>query len=1271
MKKAINKKLYKGAMIAALSASIICGSLAVTNSAILTIAEEGAVPVASNYTINNTIEGKTYYVGPDAARGSGDGSETNPYNIYDLLTGDKLAPGDTVIVKNGEYEVNSAMKVAANGSPQGYITVKKEDAAGDAVLKFYEMPFLSTNRGVEIIGDYWHWVDVDICGAGDNGMYIGGSYNVVENSRFYDNRDTGLQLGRSYSEYNNINDWPSYNLIKNCTSFNNYDNETYGENADGFAAKLTVGYGNIFDGCIAYRNSDDGWDLYAKADSGNIGAVIMYNCVAFENGFLMESQAEFNAKFPNYQTSFNEPDTTSYYTRDGDGNGFKLGGSVMDGDVFLYNSMSFNNRMHGVTDNSNPGVLNIKNVTSYNNAATVNGSGDIVMSGVSTDSCNNIDMSRQSYSYNIFSNVLSVNKDSATLGTDAYRGAAEYSYFGSSAGKAYAVEGWADVSDASEAYAVKGTQKDAISADVFETLPISWTKGQDGTISDYVYTLTGKDNTTVHETYRNADGSINMGNILKIKDSAYAGMFGDDHKIGATLTGTSWDAYTHADYVNASACTSAEEAAVVSAHATLQPITATEATFQDFDLNAVMENVSISWSSSDTSVIAIDDDTTASYSGARDARAIVYRGAEDKTVTLTATITSTTDKSISKKKAFEITVKADVPTIGDVVVKGIDGNSMIVDQFSDVTEPEFDVLNAADYNGKVLDKSAYKVKSVYMYASDKTANPVEIHHFTTGVSGVYTISKTISLNNKSVSFSYTIYVASSFADVKFAGTPSITVNKDGYIISGEVSSPTGKLYAYSTTEADADITAEEVVAKGTAYEFRNDAISAQFSNANSGAYHVYYVLTNLYGEVTSEVYSTAVETVEIDTAAKLKEVLLKNDSSKIYMLTADIDFAADLSWVPEAVASGLGEGDSVPGNVWKDEVSGKKVPFKGLLNGNGHTIKNLTVASDTNETAAVIYKLAGGTVENIKFENITITGKSQKAGLIAISEGGYLYNIAMKNISVAGAQRVGALIGQVALNDTYIDQVSLTNDRTYTKAEGVTEADFAKMTYYVLAEGVYSKANAYAVGTEYYTLDADITGDRIGGIVGFIQSSSASNYSKTYISNVYVNAVFGTSTSQYIGSVVGRYDDRNSQDYLEITTAYSNSVLRGNKYQGGIIGGQSGAGVLRISKAMFNGNLYYAGDLSTELFAALKNCSGIMGYYSANADTEIGQCFARFIEYNSDYDVDTDALVLGNAKQIRFWEDNMGITDERWTLILTQDGTRVQDPYVTLKFLEN
>ena len=60
--------------------------------------------------------------------------------------------------------------------------------------------------------------------------------------------------------------WPSNNLIKNCTSYDNKD-EVTSENADGLL-ELTCGEENVFDGCIAYCNSDDGLYFYAKLATG-------------------------------------------------------------------------------------------------------------------------------------------------------------------------------------------------------------------------------------------------------------------------------------------------------------------------------------------------------------------------------------------------------------------------------------------------------------------------------------------------------------------------------------------------------------------------------------------------------------------------------------------------------------------------------------------------------------------------------------------------------------------------------------------------------------------------------------------------------------------------------------------------------------------------------------------------------------------------------------------------------------------------------------------
>jgi hypothetical protein len=98
--------------------------------------------------------------------------------------------------------------------------------------------------------------------AADNGIFVGGNNNIVESCILHGNRDTGLQISR-YASSAAKSEWPANNLILNCESYDSYDPAT-GENADGFAAKLTVGAGNVFRGCVAHNNIDDGWDLYTK-----------------------------------------------------------------------------------------------------------------------------------------------------------------------------------------------------------------------------------------------------------------------------------------------------------------------------------------------------------------------------------------------------------------------------------------------------------------------------------------------------------------------------------------------------------------------------------------------------------------------------------------------------------------------------------------------------------------------------------------------------------------------------------------------------------------------------------------------------------------------------------------------------------------------------------------------------------------------------------------------------------------------------------------------
>ena len=285
--------------------------------------------------------GKIIFASPN---GGGDGKTMN--SPTDVLTAIKSLPaGGTIYLLGGTYKYNSTIFIeeSNSGSAGAYKTITpypnanvKFDFSGQAVD--------GANRGIVLDGSYWHFYGFEIANAGDNGMLLSGDNNIIEMMVFNHNQDTGLQVSRYNSSYNSVSQWPSNNLIKNCTAHDNCDDATM-ENADGFAAKLTCGEGNVFDGCMAYCNSDDGWDLYAKEATGPIGSVTIKNCIAFRNGFTSDGRGY----------------------GDCDGNGFKLGGGGVGTRHKVENCLAFENLNCGFTDNNNPKFGDMKNCTAYNN----------------------------------------------------------------------------------------------------------------------------------------------------------------------------------------------------------------------------------------------------------------------------------------------------------------------------------------------------------------------------------------------------------------------------------------------------------------------------------------------------------------------------------------------------------------------------------------------------------------------------------------------------------------------------------------------------------------------------------------------------------------------------------------------------------------------------------------------------------------------------------------------------------------------------------------
>lgn len=303
-------------------------------------------PVTINHTVEyKTVENNNIYVSPNG-KSNAAGTKDAPMDIYTAVK--IAAPGQKILIKGGTYNLSGTVKVerGINGTADAMIYMIADPEAGSRPV----FDFGGKCAGMILAGDYWYFQGFDVTGSADaqKGIQVSGNHNILDRIKAYKNGNTGIQISR-YLGTDQFNQWPAHNTILNCSSYLNAD-KGY-EDADGFAAKLTVGQGNVFDGCIAAYNADDGWDLFAKVQSGSIGVVTIQNCVAFKNGYILdENGREINA---------------------GNGNGFKMGGDSMPGAHVLKNSVAFANKAKGIDSNSCPDIKVYSSTTFDNESYNV------------------------------------------------------------------------------------------------------------------------------------------------------------------------------------------------------------------------------------------------------------------------------------------------------------------------------------------------------------------------------------------------------------------------------------------------------------------------------------------------------------------------------------------------------------------------------------------------------------------------------------------------------------------------------------------------------------------------------------------------------------------------------------------------------------------------------------------------------------------------------------------------------------------------------------
>jgi PGF-CTERM protein len=232
---------------------------------------------------------------------------------------------------------------------------------------------------------------------------------------------------------------------------------------------------------------------------------------------------------------------------------------------------------------------------------------------------------------------------------------------------------------------------------------------------------------------------------------------------------------------------------------------------------------------------------------------------------------------------------------------------------------------------------------------------------------------------------------------------------------------------------------------------------------------------------------------------------MEDDLDAHYELGNDIDASETADW-------NGGDGFEPIGTAGP----GVATSFTGSLDGQGHTIRGLTI-DRSSENEAVIGK-STGVVENVAFEAAEIDGVRHTAVVVGANEG------TIRNVSVSGEVSGGNAVGGVAgVNDGTVTESTSRATVSGTEAVG----------------GLVGDNSGDVTGS--YAVEA-VSGTRnVGGLIGTLHGTVTNSY-----------ATGNVSGENSVGGLVG-YSWPDAGDEL-IETTYATGHVDGNGNVGGLVG---------------------------------------------------------------------------------------------------------------------
>ncbi|MFS0882732.1 fibronectin type III domain-containing protein, partial [Metabacillus niabensis] len=371
--------------------------------------------------------------------------------------------------------------------------------------------------------------------------------------------------------------------------------------------------------------------------------------------------------------------------------------------------------------------------------------------------------------------------------------------------------------------------------------------------------------------------------------------------------------------------------------------------------------------------------------------------------------------------------------------------------------------------------------------------------------------------------------------------------------------------------------------------------------------------------------------------------------------------AEDLYFMSENGNYVLGADIDMKGELWQTKS------FSGTLNGNGHTIKNFKLATDSTGNAGLFKSKNNLTVRNLKIDNVTTEGELTGTSGVIVSEfvgnehtkdssNLTLENITLTNSSIKAlsGSYIGGLVGKANSYSATIKNIVVLN----------TEVQAKSTVGGILGYGRFSNLTLESI-----IVDADIVVDfgGAGTVFGAIQTQFAGGSVAT-VRNI---ASFGTvkqlnvtKGSGSIGGVFGSLGSINGVPTVENITSDVDITGEGAWYYSGI-----GDGVVNF--AVFTGSID----------SKLRNVEGDgrPSYYSAGG---IGKGpvtrsvslaskinIQNFVEGNTVTNI-LHSMTSQNAKNVYALDSTEGNYSQYpfLTKLITEDEAKSDETYKSLGF---